>query len=66
MDNRESATARDKKERRLISTEGKHENFISVVRKREILEATKGKVSGSEEYSEKEFIPHFLNRTCIN
>ena len=66
MDKRESARARDKKQRRLISTEGKHENFISAVRKREILEATKVKVSGSEKYSEKEFIPLFLNKTCIN
>ena len=40
---------------------------MSAVRKREILEATKVKVSGSEKYSsETEFIPHFLNKTCIN
>ena len=31
-----------------------------------MLEATNVKVSGSEKYSEKEFIPHFLNKTCIN
>ena len=66
MDNKESARARDKKQRRIISTEGKQENFISAVRKREILEATKVKVSGSKKYSEKEVIPHFLNKTCTN
>ena len=46
--------------------EGKQENFISAVRKREILEATKVKVSGSKKYSEKEVIPHFLNKTSTN
>ena len=34
MDNRERARARDKKQRRPISLEKKHENFIAAVRKR--------------------------------
>ena len=47
MDNRERAKARDKR-RRPISLEEKLVNFIAVVRKREMLAATKVKVSGSE------------------
>ena len=34
MDNREKARARDKKQRRPISLEEKHENFIAAVRKK--------------------------------
>ena len=34
MDNRERARARDKKQRRPISLEEKHENFIAALRKR--------------------------------
>ena len=41
MDNRERATARDKKQRRPISLEEKHENFIAAVR---MLAATKVKM----------------------
>ena len=48
MDNREGARARDKKQRRQISLEEKHENFIAGVRKWEMLAATKVKMSGSE------------------
>ena len=47
-DNRERARDRDKKQRRPISFEEKHENFIAAVRKREMLAATKVKKSGSE------------------
>ena len=48
VDNRERAKARDKERRRPISLEEKLVNFIAVVGKREMLAATKVKMSGSE------------------
>ena len=48
VDNRERARASDWKQRRRISWEEKHENFIAAVRKREMLAASKVKMSGSE------------------
>ena len=48
VDNRERARASDWKQRRKISLEEKHENFMAEVRKWEILEASKVKMSGSE------------------
>ena len=44
--------------------EEKHKNFIAAVRKREVLGATKVKMSGSEKKSEQEHIQHFLQKTC--
>ena len=55
MDNRERARARDKKQRRPISLEEKHENFISG-EKKERRAATKVKISGSHKKSEQERI----------
>ena len=52
MDNRERARARDKKQRRPISLEEKHENFISG-EKKERRAATKVKISGSHKKSQK-------------
>ena len=43
----ERARARDKKQRRPISLEEEHENFIAAVRKWEMLAATQVKMSGS-------------------
>ena len=40
--------------------EEKHKNFIAAVRKREMLGATKVKMSGSDKKSEQEHIQHFL------
>ena len=48
LDDRERARARDRKQKRPISLEEKHENFIAAGRKREMLAATKVKMSGSE------------------
>ena len=48
MENRERARARNKKKQRTILLEEKHENFIVVVRKWEMLVATKVKISDSE------------------
>ena len=48
VDNRERAKASDWKQRRKISLEEKHENFMAEVRKWEMLEASKVKMSGSE------------------
>ena len=50
LDDRERARARarDRKQKRPISLEEKHENFIAAERKREMLAATKVKMSGSE------------------
>ena len=54
-DNRERARASDKnKQRRQISLETKHKNFIAVVRKREMLVASKLNMRGIEKESEKE------------
>ena len=48
VDNREGARASDWKQRRRISLEEKHENFITAVRKWEMPAASKVKMSGSE------------------
>ena len=48
VDNRERARASDWKQRRRISCEEKHENFIAAVRKLEMLAASKVKMSGTE------------------
>ena len=48
MENRERAKARDKKQRRPISSEEKRENFIAVVRNWEMLATTKVKMRGSK------------------
>ena len=49
MENRERAKTRNKKNNlRTILLEEKHENFIEVVRKWEMLVATKVKISDSE------------------
>ena len=50
MNNRERARASDKKQRRPILLEEKHEKFVGGggVKTREILAATKVKISGSE------------------
>ena len=48
VDNSERARASDSKQRRRISMEEKHENFIAAVRKWEMLAAGKVKLSGSE------------------
>ena len=60
MDNRERARASDKKQRRRISLEEKHETFIAAVRKWEIAAATKMKISGSKEKKKK------ANRSIYN
>ena len=59
MDNRERATARDKKQRRPISLEEKHENFIAAVR---MLAATKVKMK--EMY--KKSVLHVQSRFFAN
>ena len=59
VDNRERAKPRDKKQRRLIPKEKTHETFKVVVRKWEMLVATKVKMSGSEKKKE-------LNRNTYN
>ena len=64
MDNRERARTRDKKQRRPISFEEQHENFIAAVRICEMLAATKVKQTGSEKKSEQDHIQHFLHKTC--
>ena len=65
MDNRERAKARDKERRRPISLEEKLVNFIAVVRKREMLPATKVKMSGSEKKKiEQEQMRYLLHKTC--
>ena len=48
VDNRERARASDWKQRRWISLEEKHENFIVAGRKWEMLADSKVKMSGSE------------------
>ena len=48
VDNRERARASDWKQRKKMSLEGKHENFMAEVRKWEMLAASKVKMSGSE------------------
>ena len=48
VDNRGRARASDWKQRRRISWEEEHENFIAAVRKREMLAASKVKMIGSE------------------
>ena len=48
VDKRERARASDLKQRRRISLEEKHENFIVAVRKWEMLAASKVKMSSSE------------------
>ena len=60
MNNRESARARDKKQRRRVLLDEKHENFMAALRKWEMLAAgTKVKISGSEEKkSKQEHIRH--------
>ena len=59
MDNRERATARDKIQRRPISLEEKHENFIAPVR---MLAATKVKMK--EMY--KKSVLHVQSRFFAN
>ena len=48
IDNRERARAKNWKQRRRISLKETHEDFIAVVRKWEMLAASKVKMSGSE------------------
>ena len=60
----ERARARDKKQRRPISLEEEHENFIAAVRKWEMLAATQVKMSGSVKKNEQEHIQHVLHKTC--
>ena len=48
VDNKERARAGDWKQRRWISVEDKNQNFIAVVRKWEMISASKVKMSGSE------------------
>ena len=48
VENRARARERNKEQRRPISLEEKHEYFITVVRKSELLAATKVKISSSE------------------
>ena len=64
MGNREIARARNKKQRRPISLEEKHENSIAAMRKWEMLAATKVKMSDSENKSEQEHIQNFFHKTC--
>ena len=42
--------------------EEQRENFVAVVRKREMLAATKVKMSGSEKISEQEHVRQFLHK----
>ena len=49
MNNKERASARDKKQRRRNSLEEQLENSVSVLRKWEMLAASKVKMRGSEE-----------------
>ena len=45
--------------------EEQHENFVAVVRKWEMLAATKVKmISGSEKKSEQKHVRHSLQKTC--
>ena len=61
MDNRERVTARDKTQRKPISLEEKHENFIAAVRKSEMLAATdQGQNEQQWKKCEQE---HFLSKT---
>ena len=55
-----------KNKRRPISLEEKHKNFIAAVRKREMLGATKVKMSGSDKKSEQEHIQHFLQKKNVS
>ena len=48
VDNRKRARARDKRQRRRISLEEQHKNFIAAVRRQEMLVTRKMKMSGSE------------------
>ena len=48
VDNKEGARASDWKQRRRISLEEKHENFLAALKKWEMLTASKVKMSGSE------------------
>ena len=58
LDDRERARARDTKQKRPISFEEKHENFIAAERKREMLAATKVKMSGSEKKVSEAHLVH--------
>ena len=53
VDNREWARVRDKKQRRPMTLEGLHGNFMAVVWKWEMLAATKMKMSGSEKIANR-------------
>ena len=62
LDNRERARKKNKWQRRPISLEEKHENYIATVRKWEMVAATKMKMSGSGKQGEQEH-KHFLHKT---
>ena len=51
-----------KKQRRHFLLEEQRENFVAVVRKREMLAATKVKMSGNEKISEQEHVRQFLHK----
>ena len=51
-----------KKQRRHFLLEEQRENFVAVMRKREMLAATKVKMSGSEKISEQEHVRQFVHK----
>jgi len=64
LENRERArTGNKKKTTDTNFVEEKQQNFIAVVRKWEMLAATKVKTSDSEKKDEQEHIQHFLHKT---
>ena len=62
MDNRERARARDKQQRRPISLEENHKNFIAVVRKRGNVSGHHGENERQRRKSEQEHIKHVTKK----
>ena len=62
MDNRERARARDKQQRRPISFEENHKNFIAVVRKRGNVSGHHGENERQRRKSEQEHIKHVTKK----
>ena len=62
MDNRERARARDKQQRRPISFEENHKNFIAVVRKRGNVSGHHGENERQRRKSEREHIKHVTKK----
>ena len=63
VDNRKRARARDKRQRRRISLEEQHKNFIAAVRRQEMLVTSKMKMSGSEKKNANKNTQNFFVST---